>query len=78
MRDVEEILPLVFGILVAIALFFGMITAVKKSLTVPVGDKDVNATIRLKEQGYRMDDVRRNQKELMRNQKQKIRDLQRR
>jgi len=78
MIDFDEIFPYIVAIFVAIVLFFGFVTTVKKSLR-PLPKKDtIDSTMRIKEQKRRIDDVRRRQKQLMRDQKQRLRDSQRR
>ena len=78
MSDFEDILPLALGIIVAIILFFGLITVIKKTIQIPVKKSTIDRDMSLKEQQWRMDDVRRRQKQLLRDQKQKMRDMQRR
>ncbi len=78
MIDFDEILPIVIAIIVAIILFFGIITAIQKSWKSPPRRNTIDSRMQLKEQGRLMDDVRRRQKQLLRDQKQKIRDMQRR
>jgi len=77
MKSFEEIFPLIVAVLVAIVLFLGIITSIKKSLRAPAPKDTIDSSLQLKEQQRRMDDVQRRQKELMRDQKQRIRDLQR-
>jgi len=78
MKYFEESLPLILAIIIAIFLFLGVVTAIKKSARPPTRHKTIDSTMRLKEQKWRMDDVRRRQKQLLREQKQKMRDMQRR
>ena len=78
MKNFEEIVPLIVALLIAIVLFLGIITTIKKSLKPAPRHDTIDSTLHLKEQQRRMDDVQRRQKQLMRDQKQKIRDLQRR
>jgi len=78
MISFDEIFPFIVAIFIAIVLFFGFITVVKKSLKSPPKKNTIDSTIRIKEQKWRMDDVRQRQKQLMRDQRQKLRDAQRR
>lgn len=78
MIDFDEIFPFIIAIIVAIVLFFGFITTIKKSMKPPTRKDAIDSRMNLKEQKWLMKDVRRRQKELLRNQKQKMRDLQRR
>jgi len=78
MIDFDEIFPFLIAIIVAVVLFFGFITIVKKSLNAPTREDAIDSRMELKEQQWRMDDIRRRQKQLLRDQKQKIRDMQRR
>ncbi|MCK5014449.1 MAG: hypothetical protein KAS66_11575 [Candidatus Omnitrophica bacterium] len=78
MKGFEEIVPLVVAILVAVVLFLGVITAIKKSLKPPSRRDTIDSSLQLKDQKRRMEDVQRRQKQLMRDQRQKLRDLQRR
>ena len=78
MKNFEEIVPLIVAVLIAIVLFLGIITTIKKSLKSPSGHDTIDSTLQLREQKRRMEDIQRRQKQLMRDQRQKIRDLQRR
>ena len=77
MDVLEESLPFIAAILVAIALLFGLTTAITKFLKPPQQELNIDSSIQIKEQKRRMEDIRRRQEELMRNQKQRIRDMQR-
>ena len=78
MKFLDEILPLLIGIGLAIILFLGFLTAIKKALNAPAPQRDtIDSEMRIKEQQWKMDDIRQRQKQLMRDQKQKIRDMQR-
>ncbi|MBN1870761.1 MAG: hypothetical protein JW847_09330 [Candidatus Omnitrophica bacterium] len=77
MKGFEETLPLIAALLAAIVLFLGVITAIKKSLTPPSRNDTIDSTLLLKEQKRRMDDIQSRQKQFMRDQRQKIRDMQR-
>lgn len=77
MKNFEEIVPLAVAIIVAIVLFFGFITAVKKALKSRDKSDTIDSAMFLKEQKWQMEDVQKRQKELMQSQRQKIRDLQR-
>lgn len=78
MIDFEEVFPFIIATIVALALFFGLITAIKKSWKAPARRDTIDSRMQMKEQGQLMDDVRRRQKQLLRDQKQKMRDMQRR
>lgn len=78
MKGFEEALPLIVALLVAVVLFIGFVTAVKKSLKFSGQRDTIDSSLQLKEQKRRMADIQRRQKELMRDQKQRIRDMQRR
>jgi len=78
MVDFDEIFPYLIAVFVAIVLFFGFITTIKKSMKPPARINDIDSRMDRKEQRWLMDDVRRRQKQLLRDQKQKIRDLKRR
>jgi len=77
MKNFEEILPLILAVIIAVFLFLGVIKAITKSLKPPSRHNTIDTTMDLKEQKWRMDEIRRNQKQLLRDQKQKIRDMQR-
>ena len=77
MVDFDEIFPYIIAVFVAIVLFFVFITMVKKSMKQPAIKDVINSRMDLKEQRWLMDDVRQRQKQLMRDNKQKIRDLKR-
>jgi sensor histidine kinase regulating citrate/malate metabolism len=78
MKSFEEIVPLAVAIIVAIVLFFGFISAVKKSLQSRDRNETIDSAMFLKEQKWQIEDVQKRQKELMQAQRQKIRDLKRR
>jgi len=78
MIDIEEILPYVIATIVAIALFFGFVSAIKKSWKPTSSHRTIDSRMKMKEQKLLMDDVRQRQKQLIRDQKQKMRDMQRR
>ena len=77
MKGFAEIVPLIVALLVAVVLFIGIITTIKKSLKPPSRRNTIDSTLQLKEQKRRVTDIQRRQKQLMRDQRQKIRDLQR-
>jgi len=78
MIDIDDILPVVVAIAVAAVLFLAIITAIKQTMK-PAPKRDtIDSRMQIKEQQWRMDDIRRRQKQLLRDQKQKIRDLRRR
>lgn len=77
MKDFEEIVPLIVAFCLAVILFLGVISAIKKSLKPAVNHDSLDSTLQLKEQRRRMEDIQRRQKQLMEDQRQKIRDLQR-
>lgn len=78
MKGFEEIFPLIVAFLVAVALFFGVVISIGKSLKEPQEPEPADSVFYIKEQQRRLDDVQRQQKELMESQRQRIRDLQRR
>jgi len=78
MIDFDEVFPFIVATVVALVLFFGLITAVKKSWKAPARRDNIDSRRQMKEQGQLMDDVRRRQKQLLRDQKQRMRDMQRR
>jgi len=78
MKSFEEILPLIVATIVAVVLFFGLVTTIRKSLKAPAKRDTIDSTLQLKEQQQRAQDVRQRQRQLMRDQKQKMRDMQRR
>jgi hypothetical protein len=77
MKNIEEILPLIFGMVVAILLFWGLITGIKKIMNVPNTRETIGVKNDIKAQKRRMDEIQRRQKQFMEDQKQKIKDLQR-
>ena len=77
MKNFEEILPLVFWSVVGIILFWGITTAILKTFRLTHQAETVNIDLGLKDEHRRIHDVQRLQKEHMRRQKQRIRDLQR-
>ena len=77
MKGLEEIVPLIVALFVAVVLFLGIVTAIKKSLKPPSRQDNIDSTLQLKEQKRRAQDITRRQKQLIRDQQQKIRDLRR-
>jgi len=77
MIDLDEILPYVVAFVVAVVLFFGFITTIQKSLKPPSRKDAIDSKMQIKEQQWLMDDIRQRQKQLLRDQKQKIRDMRR-
>ena len=78
MIDMDDIMPLIIGILAAVVLFFGFTIALKKTIPADTGHITTEHDKILMKQRWRMDDVRQRQKQLLRDQKQKIRDMRRR
>jgi len=78
MKGFEDIFPLIAAIIVAAILFLGVTTVVKKVLKSSVKRDTIDSTLTLKEQDRRVEDIKRRQKRLMQDQKQKMRDMQRR
>jgi len=78
MIDFDEIFPIIIAIIVAVVLFFGVITAIQKAWKSPTKSFPIDSRMQIKEQRRLMDDIRRRQKQLLRDQKQKLRDMQRR
>lgn len=78
MNDIEEIFPLIFGIIVAIALFMGVVSAIKKSFRERPKEATIDSQLMLREQKRHMEDIQDRHKQLMRDQEQRIRDMQRR
>jgi hypothetical protein len=77
MKNFEEILPLIFGISIAVLLFWGVITGIKKIMSVPDQRGTIHVNEELKSQKRRMEEIQRMQKQHMEDQKQRIKDLQR-
>ncbi|HQP10392.1 MAG TPA: hypothetical protein PKV41_03300 [Candidatus Omnitrophota bacterium] len=77
MKGFEEILPFVVAVILAIALILGLMTSIKKSLNPPASTDSIDSSFQLREQQRRMDDIQERQKQFMRDQQQRIRDLQR-
>ena len=77
MKNFEEILPLIFGIVVAVLLFWGVVTGVKKIMNTHDERGTIHMNEELKSQKRRMEEIQRIQKQHMEDQKQRIKDLQR-
>ena len=77
MKNFEEFLPLIFGIFVAVLLFWGVIAGIKKIMSVPDKRETIHVNEELKSQKRRMQEIRQIQKQHMEDQKQRIKDLQR-
>ncbi len=77
MKDSEGIIFYVIGAVVAALLVWGLITAVKKSFSIPAPET-VDSTKSLQEQRERSQDTLDKQKRLMEDQRQRLRDMQQR
>jgi len=78
MKSFEEFMHLILGILITIALCWGMIAGIKKFLNIPDKKETIYINDDLRKQKRRAEEIRRQQKQLMENQKQRLRDMQRR
>jgi len=74
----EEILPFIITIMIALVLFFGIFKTIMNSFKPQPRHDKIDSHMERKEQKWLMRDVRQRQKQLLRDQKQKIRDMQRR
>ncbi|VAX36367.1 hypothetical protein MNBD_UNCLBAC01-1013 [hydrothermal vent metagenome] len=77
MKDSSNYVPLLVGFFLAGAIFIGVITTIKKSFQTKPQINSANTIAIEKKQKQHMNDIRQRQKELMRQQKQKIRDARR-
>lgn len=78
MKDFDGVILFIFGTVVALALFFGVVTTVIKSFR--PNDEEKNAfhsSQKLSEQKRRMQDINDRQKRLMQDYQQKLRDSRR-
>ena len=75
MKDFEGVIIFIIGAVAACALFFGLITAVKKSFSVSRPEK-IDSSQSLQEQKQRSRDVLGRQKRMMEDQRQRLRDMQ--
>ena len=78
MKDFEGFLTFIVGILAAGLLFWGLVTAVKKSLSLSKPQQNIKSSRILQEQRQRAQDITERQKRLMEDQRQRLRDMQRR
>ena len=77
MKDFESVFIFILGVVVACALFWGLVTAVKKSFSVHK-PATIDSSQALQEQRQRSKDIVDDQKRLMQDQRQRIKDLQHR
>lgn len=77
MKDFEGVIIFILGAVAACLLFFGLIAAVKKSFSLPAPRK-IDSSQTLQEQRQHSKDIMDNQKRLMEDQRQRLRDMQRR
>ena len=77
MKDSENFFIFIVGAAVAVLLFVGIITAIKNSFSLPKPEK-VDSSQMVDEQKQRSKEIMDRQKRSMEDQKQRIRDLQRR
>lgn len=75
MKDFEGVIIFIIGAVAACLLFFGLITAVKKSFSVSQ-PKKIDSSQSLQEQKQRSQDVLGRQKRMMEDQRQRLRDMQ--
>lgn len=73
--SIDAVLLLIVGIIVAVSLFLGVITAVKKSFKVSPSPKRIDSSEIIRDQKRRMEDINRQQESLTRERQQKLRDL---
>jgi len=78
MNDSNNIILALLGLLVAAALFIGIITMINKSFNTQPKSEKINSTTIKTQQRRLAEDVRERQKELRRNQRQKMRDYRQR
>lgn len=79
MKDSEGVILFIVGLIAACAIFWGVITAIRKSFSMHKPDVSATDTSEIiSEQRRRMQDIEDRQKRLMEDQKQRMRDLQRR
>lgn len=76
MEDFDGVILFVLGLIVAVALFFGVTTAIKKSMRPPQGPAFDSREMQT-DQRMRMDAMKRQREQAIRDQQRKIRDLQR-
>ena len=78
MKDFSGIILLILGTLVAVIISIGIVTAIQKSFSTVPQTEDAAATSRQRlEQKQRVDAINEQQKKLMEEQKQKLRDFRR-
>ncbi|MBI5150886.1 MAG: hypothetical protein HZA28_08990 [Candidatus Omnitrophica bacterium] len=77
MKDSENFFVFIAGAAVALLLFFGIVTAIKKSFSLP-GPERIDSSQMVDEQKRHSQDIMDRQKRSMEDQKQRIRDLQHR
>jgi phosphotransferase system glucose/maltose/N-acetylglucosamine-specific IIC component len=76
MNDLEKILLIVLAIIVAVGIFLGFTTAIKKSFI--AGEKQTkDPSAMITEQRRRSQETRNQQKRLLESQKQRVRDARR-
>jgi len=75
MKDFEGIFIFIIGVVAACMLFFGLITAVKKSFSMPK-PHSIDSSQSLQEQRQRSQDIADRQKKMMEDQRQRLRDMQ--
>jgi len=75
MKDFEGVIIFIIGAVAACLLFFGLITAVKKSFSVSQPER-IDSSQSLQEQQQRSKDTMDRQKRLAEDQRQRLRDMQ--
>lgn len=78
MKDSEGLIIFILGVLAAGGLFWGVVTAIRKSFAIAPQEKIIDSSGLLSEQRRHTQDIKDRQKRLIEDQKQRIRDLQRR
>ncbi len=74
MKDLDGIILFVVGSVLAVTLFWGVVTGLKKTFSMPKEPKRIDTTELMREQKRRSQEIKEKQREFMRDQQQKMRD----
>jgi len=77
MKELHTMIISALGLFLAFFLFFSIINLVKKSFRPPIKMETIDPSLSRKKQQRKIDDIKRRQEDMMRQQKQRLRDMRR-
>lgn len=74
MKNLDGIILFTVGSILAVTLFWGIVTGLKKSFSLPQEPQRIDSSELIREQRKRAEETKKRQKEFMKDQQQKMRD----